>query len=60
MVHWLIEQLVKAEMEWSTEGRPSTHAVKADDGVYFKWCEDIYINGKALTHIIVAAYIEKN
>ena len=35
----------EAEMGSPTRGgRPSTHAVKADDGYIFKWCEDIYIN----------------
>ncbi len=40
-------------------GRPSTHAVKADDGYILNGVKTYTSMSKALTHIIVAAYIEE-
>ncbi|MGV1143867.1 hypothetical protein ACV56Z_14190 [Staphylococcus aureus] len=39
-------------------GRPSTHAVKADDGYILNGVKTYTSMSKALTHIIVAAYIQ--
>ncbi len=38
-----------------TRGRPSTHAVKADDGYILNGVKTYTSMSKALTHIIVAA-----
>lgn len=51
----------EAEMGSPTRGgRPSTHAVKADDGYILNGVKTYTSMSKALTHIIVAAYIEEN
>ena len=50
----------EAEMGSPTRGgRPSTHAVKADDGYILNGVKTYTSMSKALTHIIVAAYIEE-
>ncbi len=49
----------EAEMGSPTRGGPSTHAVKADDGYILNGVKTYTSMSKALTHIIVAAYIEE-